>query len=157
MSHNPPNSANRVGSATIESPRLSEGYISGVDPRESAANNLFLCCLGFSRLRRVLGVLAAEALHAAGGIHQLLLAGEKWMAGGADFNADIALMCGAGNKGIAAGAVHADFAISGMNGCFHGGSDLDSNIRFYRNGRGFSNGKLSAMSAISYQLFTIQF
>ena len=68
----------------------------------------------------VLGVLAAEALYAASGIHKLLLSCKERMAGRADFNADIALMGGAGNKGIAARAVHANFVISGMNGCFHG-------------------------------------
>ena len=67
-----------------------------------------------------LGVLAAEALDTSGGIHQLLLAGEKWMAVGADFNADVAPMRGAGSKRVAAGAVHTHFMIRRMNGCFHG-------------------------------------
>src|SRR5579863_7799434 len=74
-----------------------------------------------------LGVLAAEALHAAGGVHQLLLAGEKGMAVGANFNADVAFMGGPCHKRVAAGTMHADFVVSGMNGCFHRGSNLDLN------------------------------
>src|ERR1035438_7645276 len=62
-----------------------------------------------------LGIFAAEALDAAGGIHELLLAGKEGMTGGADFDGDVALVSGAGNKGIAAGAMDADFAVVGMN------------------------------------------
>jgi len=57
-----------------------------------------------------------------GGVHELLLAGKEGMAGGADFYADIALVGGAGNEGVAAGAMNANFAVMGMNGCFHDGS-----------------------------------
>ena len=46
-----------------------------------------------------LGVLAAEALDAACGVDQLLLAGEERVAGGADFDDDVALVGGAGLKG----------------------------------------------------------
>src|SRR5580658_5857662 len=77
--------------------------------------------------RRVLGVLAAEALHSSGSIHQLLLARKERMAGRADFYADITLVGGPGNKRIAARAMHAHFVISGMNGWFHIGSDLNTN------------------------------
>src|SRR5271156_2128937 len=42
--------------------------------------------------RSVFRVLAAEALDASGGIHQLLFAGKERVAGGADFNTDVALM-----------------------------------------------------------------
>jgi len=73
-----------------------------------------------------LGVLAAEALDASGGIHQLLLAGEEWMAVGADFNTDVAPMRGAGGKRVAAGAMHTHFMVRRMNGCFHGVPNLDS-------------------------------
>ena len=73
-----------------------------------------------------LGVLAAEALDAASGVHQLLLTGEEWMAVGADFNADVAPVRGAGGKRVAAGAVHTHFMIRRMNGCFHGVPNLDS-------------------------------
>src|SRR5579863_253767 len=57
-------------------------------------------------------VLAAEALDAAGGVHQLLLAGEKGMAGGADFNTDVALMGRPGHKCVATRAMHAHFVVS---------------------------------------------
>ena len=68
------------------------------------------------------GVLAAEALDAAGGVHELLLAGKEGMAGGADFHADVALVGGACDKSVAARAMHADLTVVGMNGCFHVGS-----------------------------------
>src|ERR1039458_4762959 len=97
-----------------------------VSPLKSVAKNLVLRRFdGLSR--RILGVLAAEALHAAGGIHELLLAGKEGMAGRADFNADVALMGGPGNKRIAARAMHAHFVISGMNGRLHIASDLGTN------------------------------
>src|SRR5512135_1411343 len=66
-----------------------------------------------------LGVLAAEAFHAPGGVQQLLLAGEEGMAGGTDFHVDVALVGGAGQKGVATGAMHAHFVVSGMDGCLH--------------------------------------
>ena len=48
----------------------------------------FELLLGFGRG----GVLAAEALDASGGINQLLLAGEERVAGGADFEQDVAFV-----------------------------------------------------------------
>src|SRR5271169_3368780 len=84
-----------------------------------------LCCPGLRGL--ILGILAAEALHASSGIHQLLLAGEERMAGRADFYADIAFVGRPRDKRIAARAMHTHFVISGMNGCFHMGSDLNTN------------------------------
>jgi hypothetical protein len=76
--------------------------------------------LGFG-LRRVFlfGVLAAKALYAAGRIQQFLLAGEERMAIGTNFHVDVASMCRAGVKTVAARAHDADFVINGMNGCFH--------------------------------------
>src|ERR1700733_1067541 len=68
----------------------------------------------------LLGVLSAEALDAAGGVHQLLFAGEERMAARANFYADITLMGGPRHKCIAAGTVHAYFVVCGMNSCFHG-------------------------------------
>jgi hypothetical protein len=44
-------------------------------------------CFGLSCI--AFGVFAAEALHAACGIHKLLLARKKGVAGGADFYADV--------------------------------------------------------------------
>jgi len=90
--------------------------------RVSAQNLLrLLCYLRFARI--ALGVLAAEALDAAGGVHKLLLAGKEGMAGGADFNADIALVGGTGGKCVTAGAMHADFAVVRMDGGFHVSSE----------------------------------
>src|SRR5947208_965870 len=66
-----------------------------------------------------LGVLAAEAFHPAGGIQQLLLAGKEGMAIRADFHVDVALVGGAGGKGVPAGAVDTHFVVSGMNSGFH--------------------------------------
>ncbi len=74
-------------------------------------------CFGFSCV--ALGVLAAETLDAACCVHELLLAGKERVAGGADFYANVALVRGAGDKCVTAGAVHADFAVAGMDGCFH--------------------------------------
>src|SRR5579864_666403 len=98
-----------------KAPALGEGSISS-SPRksaQSAAKKLLL------RRLRCLGILAAEALHAAGGVHQLLLAGEERMAVRADFYADIALMGRPGHEGIPAGAMHTDFVIRRVDSCFH--------------------------------------
>ena len=85
-----------------------------------SAQKLLLRRFGFGSI--ALGVLAAEALYAAGGVHELLLAGKERVAGGADFHADVALVGGASSKCVTAGAVHADLTVAGMNGCFHVGS-----------------------------------
>ena len=72
-------------------------------------------------LRRLhLGVFPAEALHAAGGIQQLLLAGKERMAIGADFYVDVAPMGGAGGEVVAARAHDAHFVVCGMDSCLHG-------------------------------------
>jgi len=84
---------------------------------------LLLCGFG-------LGVLAAEALDPAGGIHKLLLAGEERMAGRADFYVDVAFMGRSCGKAAAARAHDAYFVVSGMNGCLHGVSKLIRDIRF---------------------------
>jgi len=68
------------------------------------------------------GVLAAEALHPSGGVHQLLLTGKERMATGADFYADVSLMGRPGHKRVAACAVHAHFMVRGMDSCLHNGS-----------------------------------
>lgn len=68
----------------------------------------------------LLGVLSAETFHAAGGVHQFLLASKEGMAIGADFYVDVALVGRAGGKAVAARAHNADFVVSGMYGCFHG-------------------------------------
>jgi len=73
---------------------------------------LLLCGFGF-------GVLAAEALDAASGVHEFLLASEERMAGGADFYTDVALMGRPGHERVPARAVHTNFVVVGMNCCFH--------------------------------------
>src|SRR5208282_2240059 len=97
------------------------------------ARNLLRLFCGFRFSRVALGILAAEALHPASGIHKLLLAGKEWMAGSADFHADVALVGGTGDECIPAGAMHADFTVMRMNGCFHVSFQTsNSELRFYR-------------------------
>src|SRR5208283_5400460 len=67
-----------------------------------------------------LSVFFLEAVDAAFGIDQLLLAGEERMAAGADFHADIALMRGARLELVAAGANHIHFFVSRVDSRFHG-------------------------------------
>jgi len=74
----------------------------------------------FCRCGAYLGVLAAEALDAAGSVHQLLLAGKKRVAIRADFHVDIALMGRTSRKRMPARAQHAYFVICRVNGCLHG-------------------------------------
>src|SRR5579862_1053246 len=93
--------------------------------RTSSTRTLFLCfgglgCFGFPGV--ALCVFATETLNAAGRIHKLLLSGKERMASRANFYADVALMGRTGGKRVAAGAMHLDFAISGMDRCFHIGS-----------------------------------
>ena len=66
-----------------------------------------------------LGVLAAEALDAARGVNQLLLAGEERVAIRADFQVDIALVGGSRSKAVPAGAHDAYLVVSGMDLLFH--------------------------------------
>jgi hypothetical protein len=66
------------------------------------------------------GVFLLEALDAAGGIDQFLLAGEKGMATGADFDSDqFAFLGGAGLERASAGAVNSYSVIIGMDSFFH--------------------------------------
>src|SRR5712692_4781391 len=67
------------------------------------------------------GVLLGEALDAAGGVNELLLAGEEGMAVRADFHAQhVALDGRTSLKRVAAGAVHRNGMIVGVNTGFHG-------------------------------------
>ena len=72
--------------------------------------------LGLAGVR--LGELAAEALDAACGVDQLLLAGEERVAGGADFDDDVALVRGAGLKAGSAGALDVDVFVLRVNSLF---------------------------------------
>jgi hypothetical protein len=66
------------------------------------------------------GVLLGEAFDAAGGVDELLLAGEERVALGADFDAQhVALNSRAGLESIAAGAVNRNGMIVGMYTGFH--------------------------------------
>src|SRR6266851_3601667 len=87
-----------------------------------------LCGFGFRLLSGGLGLagvrlgeLAAEALDATCGVDQLLLAGEEGVAGGADFEDDVALVRGAGLKVVSAGALDGDVVVVRVNPFFgHG-------------------------------------
>jgi hypothetical protein len=63
-------------------------------------------------------VFFSEPLDAAGRIDQFLFTGEKWMAFGADFHADV-LFGGSNLNGIAAGTLDTRVLISGMYVGFH--------------------------------------
>ena len=67
------------------------------------------------------GVFLGEALDAAGGVHKFLLAGEERVAIRADFHAQhVALDGRARLERVAAGAVHRNGVIVGVNTGFHG-------------------------------------
>ena len=61
------------------------------------------------------GELAAEAVDTAGCVHELLLAGEEGVAGGADFDDDRALVGGTCVELITAGALDVRFIVLGVN------------------------------------------
>src|SRR5262245_56939883 len=67
----------------------------------------------------LLAVFAVETLDPAGGVHELLLAGEEGMARRADLDVD-ALPRGAGLDDIAAGADDCALLVAGMNAFLHG-------------------------------------
>jgi len=73
------------------------------------------CCRGLGLGGVRLRIFAAEPLDATGGVDHLLLAGEKRMAVGADFHADIALVRGTGLESMTTGALHTDRFVMGMN------------------------------------------
>src|ERR1700676_4121000 len=101
-------------SAQSKNPRRSEGLRICENPWR-----MLLRRRNRGRGRVLLGVFAPEALYTTGGVPQLLLAGEERMAVRADFDADVALMSGAGHKSVAARAMHAHFVVCGMNSWFH--------------------------------------
>jgi hypothetical protein len=65
--------------------------------------------------RGLFGVLATEALDAARGVYQALLAREERVAVGADFQADPAFVGRAGLEGVSARAVDLDGSVCGVN------------------------------------------
>ena len=64
-------------------------------------------------------VLAAEAFDTASSVEHLLLAREERVAGGADFNVDVAFVSAAGQKRASAGAHHFDFIVGRVSLCLH--------------------------------------
>jgi hypothetical protein len=67
------------------------------------------------------GVLLGEALYAAGGVDQLLFAGEKRVAIRTDFNVElVALHRRSRGEIVAAGAVHGDGVVVRVDTGFHG-------------------------------------
>jgi hypothetical protein len=83
----------------------------------ACARLLFLCAGGGGGF---VGVLLLEAFDAAGGVNQLLLTREKWMALRADFDADqLTFAGGASLKRASAGAMDRDGMIIGVNSFFH--------------------------------------
>src|SRR5262249_25995229 len=79
---------------------------------------LLLGSLAFGLLALVPVVLALELLDAAGGVHELHLAGEERVADRADFDVDI-LACAAGHELVAATAGHGRFHVFRVNAFFH--------------------------------------
>ena len=77
------------------------------------AEGLLLCRFRFGRVR--LRELAAEPVDAACGVDQLLLAGEERVAGGADFEDDVALVGGTRLEDGSAGALYVDVFILRVN------------------------------------------
>ena len=62
-----------------------------------------------------LGELAAEPVYTSRGVDQLLLAGKERVAGGADFEDDVALVGGARLEDRAAGALDVDVLVLRVN------------------------------------------
>src|SRR3982750_1783795 len=67
--------------------------------------------------------LLAEPLHAAGGVDELLLAGEERVALAADVHVDLGRRA-AGGERVPAGAVHCAGLITGVDLSFHGSDSL---------------------------------
>jgi len=75
------------------------------------------------------GVFLGEAFDAAGGVHEFLLAGEEGVAVGADFDVEPVAFDGRARlKIVAAGAVHHDGVIVGMNTGFHEAPSVASGL-----------------------------
>jgi hypothetical protein len=94
--------------------------------RKGSFRCLFLIASrGSDRSRFRLGLLAvllAEFFHAAGGVHDLLLAGIEGVAGRADFHVQRFAQRGTRSERIAATAGHRDIGVLGMDFRFHFGS-----------------------------------
>src|ERR1035441_2946038 len=84
-----------------------------------------LCLLGGARFL----IFPLELVDAAGGVHQLLLAGEERVAGRTDFHADIAFVRRARFEGMAAGADYIQFVVSRVNSGLHFVTGIPFEIR----------------------------
>lgn len=67
----------------------------------------------------LLAVTLVEAINASGGVNQLLLAREEWVAIRADFDVQVVLARRARGKAVAAGAQDFDFVVFRVNSLFH--------------------------------------
>ena len=69
-------------------------------------------------------VTPAELVHTAGGVHDLLFAGEERVAGGANFNVEFLAQGGTGGELVAAATDHLGISVGGMNVGFHGSGSV---------------------------------
>ncbi len=76
-----------------------------------------LCGRGFRCL--LLTIATVESINSSRRVNQLLLAGEKWMAGRANLDVQFAFACRTCFESLAACASHCDFIIFRMNSGFH--------------------------------------
>lgn len=91
-------------------------------------------------------VFLSEALDASGSIYELLLASEKRVAAGANFNAQgVALDRGARGERVPAGAMYGDGVIIGMNTGFH-----EAPIRRVRSARRYVAASLGREAVFYY-------
>jgi hypothetical protein len=94
-------------------------------PPRTAQNELLLDRRGSGFLEAVGSAeLLAESLDATGGVDELLLAGEKRMAGRANIDIDLRLGA-AGDEFISTGALYRALDVAGMDFFFHGRSPKD--------------------------------
>ncbi len=87
--------------------------------RSSAALSDGLFLFGFGGVANLL-ILLLETVDAAFGVDQLLFAGEKRVATGANFNADVAFVGRAGAELVSASAGHVHFFVGRVDTRFHG-------------------------------------
>ena len=68
---------------------------------------------------RFLAIATIESIYSSGGVNQLLLAGEKWVTGGANLDVQIIFPRRAGLKSFATCAANGYFFIFGVDSWFH--------------------------------------
>ena len=87
------------------------GCVNPLSPGLFRSGSVFGC--GF------LAVPFVKAIHASGGIDQLLFSGKERMAGRTDFDVQVALFGGAGLERLAAGAGNGYLNVFRVNSWFH--------------------------------------